>query len=565
MMNRENHPQSHPCDQQELLESVLQSPDKTSPELEAHLATCESCRSKIESMAANADFWDMASMALGDTPEMPASMIAERTATQSTVLVQLDPRVSQPSFHHIDQEKNAEEIIISQLDQRALLDPPLHPEMLGRVDGFSVEQVIGRGGMGIVYKGFDSNLNRPVAIKFLSPHMAAHGVARARFIRESRAAAAVVHPNVVPIYSVNTSPVRPYMVMALVSGQSLQKHVQVNGPLLATDIVRIALQIAAGLSAAHQQGLVHRDIKPANIMLENDVSRVLITDFGLARAADDAGLTQTGWLAGTPNYMSPEQVRGDQVDLRSDLFSLGSVMYFMATGREPFRGDNTYAVLQKICGTDPAPPQSVNSEVPECLSDFICRLLSKSAEDRFDSAKHTHDALTQYLAYLQNPTQHPKPKFLIKSAKKKGPSKALIAATLATAVAAMLLVGWIFSSLTQPEPISDLGLASENALAASSPTIEVKPLSIPNPFQPQAKNNRPPRLQSTRPTGQNLGAIGAQLGVDQFAPQQLTPNLKNTFRPFFPQAMSQLFDAELDSIDQELDALEINYGIQPQP
>ena len=170
--------------------------------------------------------------------------------------------------------------------------------------------MIGRGGMGVVYKGFDAELNRPVAIKFLAPHLSVSGVARKRFAREAQAAAAVVHPNVVPIYSIGTSQKRPFIVMALVSGRSLQKHVEDHGPLPAEDVVRIAQQISAGLSAAHEQGLVHRDIKPANIMLEKEVSRVLITDFGLARASDDASMTQSGWLAGTPHYMSPEQTKG---------------------------------------------------------------------------------------------------------------------------------------------------------------------------------------------------------------------------------------------------------------
>ena len=236
----------------------------------------------------------------------------------------------------------------------------------------------GAAGWELSFKGFDAELNRPVAIKFLAPHLAASGVARQRFAREAQAAAAVVHPNVVPIHSVNSSPVRPYIVMALVSGRSLQKHVEHHGPLPVKDVVRIGQQIAAGLAAAHEQGLVHRDIKPANILLEHDVSRVMITDFGLARAADDAALTQTGWLAGTPHYMSPEQAGGEEIDHRSDLFSLGSVMYFMATGREPFRAEKSLAVLQKIARAMTL-LQPVRSTAPfrRTLEQIIEKLLAK--------------------------------------------------------------------------------------------------------------------------------------------------------------------------------------------
>ena len=207
--------------------------------------------------------------------------------------------------------------------------------------------------MGVVFKGFDRELNRSVAIKFLAPHLAHSGTARKRFEREARAAAAVVHPNVIPIHGVSSTNNYPYIVMPLASGRSLQTHIDRQGPMELKDIVRVAIQIAAGLNAAHHHGLIHRDIKPANILIEKDVSRVMITDFGLARAADDVAMTQTCWLAGTPHYMSPEQAKGLAIDHRSDLFSLGSLIYFMATGREPFRAEKPVAVLHKICNDQP--------------------------------------------------------------------------------------------------------------------------------------------------------------------------------------------------------------------
>ena len=363
--------------------------------LESHLSACGECRQRLESFAGQPEFWKLAADSLSET-----DINAVEDGGPSSVSVRVDPS---------SDSATTEPFSTASFESRSLLDAPTHPEMLGRIDGFSVEQLIGRGGMGVVFKGYDGELNRPVAIKFLSPHLAASGVARQRFAREAQAAAAVMHPNVVPIHSVNSSPVRPYIVMAFVSGRSLQKHVEQQGSLCVKDIVRIGQQVAAGLAAAHQQGLVHRDIKPANVLLEHDVSRVMITDFGLARAADDAALTQTGWLAGTPHYMSPEQANGDEIDGRSDLFSLGSVMYFMATGREPFRAQRSLAVLRMITTTKPASPCSINNLVPIILEEIIEKLLAKNVEDRFKTASDVQEVLTQYLAYLQDPKSNRKP------------------------------------------------------------------------------------------------------------------------------------------------------------
>ena len=168
--------------------------------------------------------------------------------------------------------------------------------------------------MGIVLRGFDPELNRCSAVKVLAPELASSAAARRRFSREAKSAAAVVHPHVVPIQTVDQQDGLPYLVMPVVEGQSLQQRVDKEGPLPVIEVVRIAAQVAQGLAAAHAQGLVHRDIKPANILLENGVERVQITDFGLARAADDASMTRSSVIAGTPQYMSPEQAHGDEID-----------------------------------------------------------------------------------------------------------------------------------------------------------------------------------------------------------------------------------------------------------
>ena len=205
------------------------------------------------------------------------------------------------------------------------LAPTRRPDSLGRLGHYEVLEVIGQGGMGVVLRGFDEKLHRTVAIKVLASPLAVSGSARERFVREARAAAAVSHDNVIAIHAVEDDGPTPYLVMQFIDGPTLQEKIERAGPLPLKEIVRIGLQVADGLAAAHRQGLVHRDVKPANILLENGVERVKITDFGLARAVDDASLTQSGVIAGTPMFMSPEQANGEPVDHRSDLFSLGTV------------------------------------------------------------------------------------------------------------------------------------------------------------------------------------------------------------------------------------------------
>jgi serine/threonine protein kinase len=181
----------------------------------------------------------------------------------------------------------------------------------------------------------------------------------------------------------------------------LQARVDDDGPLGVEEILRIGLQAAAGLSAAHAQGLVHRDVKPSNILLEDTVERAVLTDFGLARAMDDASLTQTGILAGTPHYMSPEQATGADIDARSDLFSLGAVLYFMATGHPPFRAGGALAVLHRICQEKHRPVWQWNKEVPDMLSDIVDRLLEKKPSRRCASAEEVHQQLAQLLSRVQ--------------------------------------------------------------------------------------------------------------------------------------------------------------------
>jgi formylglycine-generating enzyme required for sulfatase activity/serine/threonine protein kinase len=296
------------------------------------------------------------------------------------------------------------------------LEPADEPGALGRLGGYDVLEIIGRGGMGVVLKGFDRELKRCVAIKVLSPHLAQSSLARKRFAREAQAAAVVVHPHVLAIHQVQPNGRLPFLVMPLVAGESLAQRLAAHGRLELKEILRIGMQAAAGLAAAHEQGLVHRDVKPANILLDKGVERAVLTDFGLARAADDVTLTRWGVIAGTPQYMSPEQARGEALDGRSDLFSLGCVLYEMATGVSPFRADSVMATMRRLVDDTPQAMASLNPELPPWFVAIVDRLLEKDPSQRFDSAKEVSELLESCLAHLQQPSSVSLPTVLPKPA-----------------------------------------------------------------------------------------------------------------------------------------------------
>jgi eukaryotic-like serine/threonine-protein kinase len=373
--------QTNQCERLPLERLLTDGDSEASHELTDHLEHCETCQSRLARLAADATWWNDARESLSDGGEFAwkpdESWSSRFTLGRSAA-------------------RDARESAV-----RNLLGPPSHPELLGRLGRYDVERVIGAGGMGVVLKAHDGELNRPIALKILASHLAHVGAARERFAREGRAAAAVVHEHVVAIYNVETSGEVPFLVMQYVPGQSLQSRVDAEGPLAVEEILRIGMQAASGLAAAHAQGLVHRDVKPSNILLEETVERAVLTDFGLARAIDDASLTHTGVLAGTPHYMSPEQATGAAIDHRSDLFSLGAVLYFMATGHPPFRADGALAVLHRICREPHRPVWQTNREIPDELSDLIDRLLEKKPNRRPATAADVRDRLSELLSRVQ--------------------------------------------------------------------------------------------------------------------------------------------------------------------
>lgn len=346
-----------------------------------HVDQCSECQSRLRELAADDHEWEkaVAVLASGDDDE---SCFGSDQGAQS----------------------NWNEAMVKQS-----LQQPSHPEMLGRLGRYEIERMIGSGGMGIVFKSFDTELNRVVAVKLLAPHLAARGSARKRFAREARAAAGVRDDHVVPIFNVESEKEPPFLVMQYVAGGSLQEKLDRDGPLEVPEVLRIGLQTAKGLAAAHAQGLIHRDVKPSNILLDEGVERALLTDFGLARTEDDACLTRSGFHPGTPHYMSPEQVRGEAIDGRSDLFGLGCVLYALCTGHSPFRADTSYAVMRRITDEESRPIRETNPDVPEWLDQIVMNLLAKSPDDRFDSAEKIADLLKGCLAHIQNPTTTPLP------------------------------------------------------------------------------------------------------------------------------------------------------------
>lgn len=355
----------------------------TSRQVNDHLDACESCSERVE--------WIKSNLLKEDRDELAGGSSATKTLS-------VDP------FAEV-KDKRGKPLDEESFDT-SLLVPSPNKDAIGRLGKYDVYGVVGHGGMGVVFKAFDEQLRRTVAIKVLNRQLATSATARRRFIREARAAAGINHENVVTIYAVEPHETCPFLVMEYVGGGSLRQHIRKHRGLEPLEVIRLSKEIAAGLAAAHAQGVIHRDIKPSNIMLEEGAVRVKITDFGLARAAiDNVDLTSRGAAVGTAAYMSPEQVSGGRLDLRSDLFSLGCVMYAMVAGHSPFRGRHSLEMARNVVESKPPPLEKTHEGTPGMLSDIISRLLEKDPNDRFQSATEVAEVLGRYLTVLnQTPT-----------------------------------------------------------------------------------------------------------------------------------------------------------------
>ena len=344
---------------------------------ERHLERCDSCRQSLEANSADAQTWESVRQYLRDDDNDQQRFACDKGAARGT-------------------SYDCDELI-------RFLAPTDDPRMLGRLGAYEIAGIVGVGGMGIVLKAMEPALSRFVALKVLSPRFWKDAQARERFAREARAAASIVHENVIEIYGVAEVNGIPFFAMPYLRGDSLQKRIDRRGPLQVDEILRIAIQVASGLAAAHDQGLVHRDVKPANILLSDGSERVRITDFGIAHRDSELRITQTGLVAGTPRFMSPEQVRGEMVDSRSDLFSLGSVMYAACTGRPPFDADSDYQLLSQVVAARPPRIEELNPAIPSWLAAVVSKLQSPLPQNRFPSARELAEQLEQCLAAVQKP------------------------------------------------------------------------------------------------------------------------------------------------------------------
>ena len=365
---------------------AAETPPEAHGAITEHIGECEGCQKRLDLLAT------------GEIPilaEAVRGIDADHPAKHSALWKALDEVVGSATRTHAGspEPERPREL------ELGFLEPSDKPGFIGRLGTFDVVRIVGRGGMGVVLHAFDPSLQRDIAIKLLDPQLASNTTARQRFCREARAAGAVTHENIVAVHQVDEDPKSglPFFVMQLVTGESLDQRLRRVGKLPLNDVIRLAAQAAAGLAAAHASGLIHRDIKPGNMLLESPTDRLKLTDFGLARSAEDLRLTRTGFVSGTPLYMAPEQAKGDEADHRADLFSLGVVLYECLAGKPPFDGKTPLAVLRRVADEPHEALNHFSPDVPKWFEDVVDKLLAKNPDDRFATAVELAAALGPFV------------------------------------------------------------------------------------------------------------------------------------------------------------------------
>ena len=318
--------------------------------------------------------------------------------------------------------------------------------MIGRtISHYKITEKLGEGGMGVVYKAEDTKLKRPVALKFLAPHLLRDEEGRKRFLREAQAAAALDHPNICTVHEIDEFEGRTFIVMAFLEGQPLSERIG-EGPLKLTEALSIAIQMAEGLEAAHEKGITHRDIKPDNVMLmSGSRGLVKLMDFGLAQLAGSSKFTREGTTLGTVNYMSPEQGEGADTDPRTDIWSLGVVLYEMVTGQKPFRGEFDQAIIFSIMNEPPEALTAVRTGVPKELERIVNKCLAKNAAERYQG-------VTELLVDLQACRRdlEPQPSRVAAAAPPPKRTSPVVFGGLAAALLVALGLGWWFGTSSGP-------------------------------------------------------------------------------------------------------------------
>lgn len=440
------HPNKTPCDPvtlQRFLAGECTATEEQS--IEQHLTDCQDCRRAMEQQAAAPEFWRAAARQLDTRRDLNGETHHPPLAPAGIALA------ARPDLEDY---------------LRTWLTPSDASDSIGEIESYQVQAVVGIGGMGMVLQARDPRLRRNVAIKTLRPELAANVQARQRFSREAQLAASLHHPNVVSIFHVGCWRGVDYIVMPLVEQGSLRDYC-VSQTLSLDQIIQLGQQVAAGLAAAHGQGMIHRDIKPSNILLLGGLAEVVVADFGLARVVGSDTVTLSGELHGTPQFMSPEQACGRALDSRSDLFSLGSLLYWMATGRSPFEAENHFATLSKIERVEYQAASLTNVQLPAWFDRLIESLLVKDPNDRSLNAARLTRLLAQLAEHRRQPASVPLP---LELASRPGSLKPVIP-WIAGALACILVVLPLFYFLdNSPDPASSKGSPTPQHPAATTDT-----------------------------------------------------------------------------------------------
>jgi len=550
------------CPSQESLNQFLLglASESDSEQVALHLLECSHCAALANNLAPSDDVVEILSRAIriqeGLAPHVEAGReIAERF--QATVSLSIDPTTAPPETlavgsdvqAGVDNPAGSDGLVTSHESPLAppaatddvdpelydFLSPPQAADELGRLGGYRVLRVLGAGGMGVVFEAEDLQLKRRVALKAMKPAIAASATARKRFLREAQTAASVEHDHIVTIHQVGDQRGVPFIAMPLLRGETLADRL--NRELPCAELLRITREIASGLAAAHRAGLIHRDVKPANIWLEGDSGRVKILDFGLARATSaDQQLTQAGALMGTPSYMSPEQARGDSVDARADLFSLGCVAYHMATGRRPFEGRDTLNTLLALSSERPRAPREINAKLPKAIERLILRLLEKDPASRYQAAEEVIDRVRE----IEQPSAPTTPSHEIMAGEPdrlsmpaarlaagdahatKPPRSRVLLAFAAAAAAVALLAGVVIiiknrqgKVVAKIETKDKATVTPGEALADEGLTVEVVPSNEPSDAAPE--------VDSAAGRADDAGVEGPPTSADRQRPDPTAP------------------------------------------
>ncbi|MFO0807923.1 MAG: protein kinase [Gemmataceae bacterium] len=383
------------CPTPQELDRVLRGPVNRHDldRLVAHLEGCETCASYVESLLNDGNFKAQLEAQSGTSATAAEPVIAK-------VLARLRSRRRGSSAHNTVGEADGTAATVPPGDRGSsslgFLDTPRSADELGWLAHYRVLRQLGAGGMGLVFLAEDTLLARQVALKVMQPSLANESGNRERFLREARAAAALTHDHVVTIYQVGEHNGAPYLAMQLLQGESLDDYLKRGKKLAPIQICKVGREVAEGLAAAHERGLIHRDIKPANLWLEAPKGRVKILDFGLARSSNDVNLTGSGFVLGTPSYMSPEQARAAaDLDGRADLWSLGVTLYMLASGKMPFQGADIVAIVTAIALDEPTPLERHNPYLPQEFVALVTQLVAKDKTNRPKDAKEVSVRLLQ--------------------------------------------------------------------------------------------------------------------------------------------------------------------------